>query len=140
MKGYRFGMPFFIPVDYHDDRTQFVENVTYYKGAHTFKAGVEFNRTVSSQTFVGFVNGRYIFSSTEGFLNYLNNPNYVECAGGATSQTGTCRAALTDRSRHLLPPAGRCRRPDGAAGGHAVDPSGGVGRLRAGHLAADIRT
>jgi hypothetical protein len=94
-QGYRFGMPFFIPVAYHDDRNQFVDNVTYYKGAHTFKAGVEYNRTVSSQTFVGFANGIWKFSSTNGFLNYLGNPNYVECTGGATSQTGTCPAGTT---------------------------------------------
>ena len=55
-------MPFFIPVDYHDDRTQFVDNVTYFRGQHTFKAGVEYNRTVASQIFRGFINGRYIFT------------------------------------------------------------------------------
>jgi hypothetical protein len=74
-RAYRFGMPFFIPVDYHDDRSQFVENITYYRGAHTLKAGVEFNRTVASQIFRGFINGRYIFDSTEGFLAYLQNPS-----------------------------------------------------------------
>ena len=100
--GYRFGMPFFIPVDYHDDRTQFVENVTYYRGAHTFKAGVEFNRTVSSQTFRGFANGRYIFSSTAGFLEYLNNPNYVECADGSTSQNGSCPSGVNVTGPVLL--------------------------------------
>ena len=44
------------------------------------------------QTFVGFANGRYIFSSTDGFLNYTENRNYVECSNGSTSQTGTCPA------------------------------------------------
>jgi hypothetical protein len=88
-RGYRFGMPFFIPVDYHDDRTQFVENLTYYRGAHTFKAGVEFNRTVASQIFRGFINGRYIFDSTEGFFAFLADPDnnqqhvllYIQQAG-----------------------------------------------------------
>ncbi|MGH9368412.1 MAG: TonB-dependent receptor, partial [Thermoanaerobaculia bacterium] len=75
---YRFGMPFFIPVDYHDDRTQFVENVSLFLGQHTFKAGVEFNRNVSSQIFRGFINGRYIFDSTDGFLDYLQNPSHQE--------------------------------------------------------------
>ena len=46
----------------------------------------------SVQTFLGFANGRYIFSSTDGFLNYVRNPNYVECSNGTTSQTGACPA------------------------------------------------
>ncbi|MGE5275925.1 MAG: TonB-dependent receptor domain-containing protein, partial [Acidobacteriota bacterium] len=73
-KSYRFGMPFFIPVDYHDDRTQFNDNVSYIWGQHTFKAGVEYNRTVASQIFRGFINGRYIFNSTDGFLADLASP------------------------------------------------------------------
>ncbi len=77
-RAYRFGMPFFIPVDYHDTRSQFVENVSFFSGQHTFKAGVEFNRTVASQIFRGFINGRYIFSSTDGFLDYLQHPDHQE--------------------------------------------------------------
>ncbi|HEX2123493.1 MAG TPA: TonB-dependent receptor [Thermoanaerobaculia bacterium] len=89
-RGYRFGMPFFIPVEYYDTRVQFNNNVSYLRGAHAIKVGAEFNRVNSVQTFVGFANGRYIFSSTDGFLNYLNNPNYVECSDGSSSQSGTC--------------------------------------------------
>ena len=37
-------------------------------------------------------NGRYIFGSTDGFLNYAQNPSYVECSDGSTSQAGTCPA------------------------------------------------
>ena len=90
--GYRFGMPFFIPVDYYDTRVQFNDNVSYLRGAHSIKAGVEYNRVNSVQTFRGFANGRYIFSSTTGFLNYVANPNYVECSNGSSSQTGVCPA------------------------------------------------
>ena len=32
--GYRFGEPFFIPVDYHDDRMQFNENISYQGPPH----------------------------------------------------------------------------------------------------------
>ena len=78
-KSYRFGEPFFIPVKYYDTRVQFNENVSFLRGAHDIKAGVEFNRVNSVQTFVGFANGRYIFSSTDGFLKYNANPKYVEC-------------------------------------------------------------
>ena len=92
---YRFGMPFFIPVEYYDERFQVVENLTWLRGNHTFKGGLEYNDVVSSQTFIGFANGRFIFGSTDGFLNYARNPNYVECfnAAGAfvtTSENGTC--------------------------------------------------
>lgn len=89
-RAYRFGEPFFIPVDYFDERVQFNDNVSIIKGRHNVKAGVEFNRVHSNQTFRGFQNGRYIFGSTDGFLNYARNPRYVECSNGSTSQTGSC--------------------------------------------------
>lgn len=88
--GYRFGMPFFIPVEYYDERFQLNDNVSWLTGDHNYKAGVEYNETGAFQTFIGFANGRYIFGSTEGFLNYLENPLYVECSDGSTSQDGTC--------------------------------------------------
>ena len=101
-RGYRFGMPFFIPVEYYDTREQFTENVSWLRGRHSFKGGLEWNRVVSSQTFIGFANGRYIFGSTDGFLNYARNPNYVECSNGSTSETGTCPAGSTITGPVLL--------------------------------------
>jgi hypothetical protein len=70
---YRFGMPFFIPVEYYDTRVQFNNNVSFLRGAHSIKGGVEYNRVNSVQTFLGFANGRYIFDSTAGFLEDLQN-------------------------------------------------------------------
>ncbi len=90
VNGYRFGMPFFIPVEYYDTRLQLNENLTLLRGDHTWKFGAEYNHTDSVQTFIGFANGRVIFGSTEGFLNYIDNPDYVECSDGSTSQTGVC--------------------------------------------------
>jgi outer membrane receptor for ferrienterochelin and colicin len=91
-RAYRFGEPFFIPVDYFDERIQFNNNISVIKGRHSMKFGVEFNRVHSNQTFRGFQNGRYIFGSTDGFLNYARNPQYVECSNGTTSETGACPA------------------------------------------------
>ena len=89
--GYRFGMPFFIPVEYYDTRIQALDNISVAKGDHLIKAGVEWNRVESVQTFIGFANGRYIFSSLDGFLNFVAQGNgYVECADGSTSTTGAC--------------------------------------------------
>jgi len=73
VRGYRFGEPFFIPVKYYDTRVQYNDNVSYLVGGHDIKAGFEFNRVNSVQTFVGFANGRWIFDSTAGFLEDLNN-------------------------------------------------------------------
>ena len=70
-RGYRFGMPFFIPVEYYDTRLQFNDNVSWLRGAHSIKAGVEYNRVESVQTFIGFANGRWVFDSTAGFLDDL---------------------------------------------------------------------
>jgi hypothetical protein len=91
-RSYRFGMPFFIPVTYYDTRVQFNDNVSLIRGRHAIKFGAEINRVNSVQTFLGFANGRYIFSSTDGFLNYARNPSYVECSNGSTSQSGVCPA------------------------------------------------
>ena len=101
-RGYRFGMPFFIPVEYYDTRLQLNNNVSLLRGPHSIKFGAEYNRVSSVQTFIGFANGRYIFSSTDGFLNYLANPNYVECSNGSSSATGTCPAGSSITGPVLL--------------------------------------
>ncbi len=72
-RGYRFGMPFFIPVEYYDTRVQFNNNVSWLRGSHSIKAGAEYNLVNSVQTFIGFANGRWVFDSTEGFLEDLRN-------------------------------------------------------------------
>ena len=91
---YRFGLPFFIPVKDHDTRFQVNDNLSLVRGAHNFKVGVELNRTSTIQTFLGFANGRYIFDSVQGFMNYVNiGPKFVECADGTTNNNGVCSAA-----------------------------------------------
>lgn len=88
---YRFGEPFFIPVEDHDTRFQVNDNFSLIKGSHNIKMGFELNRTNTTQTFIGFANGRYIFSSVTGFINYVNNgPQYVECDNGTSSVLGVC--------------------------------------------------
>lgn len=100
--GYRFGMPFFIPVVYHDTRWQFNDNLSWLRGEHSIKAGVEYNRTSAFQTFIGFANGRFIFGSTDGFLNYVNDPTYVECSDGSTGTDYTCPAGASITGPVLL--------------------------------------
>jgi hypothetical protein len=88
---YRFGLPFFIPTKDHDTRFQVNDNVSVIRGAHNFKFGAELNRTATIQTFIGFANGRYIFDSVQGFMNYVNiGPKFVECSDGSTNNNGVC--------------------------------------------------
>jgi len=88
---YRFGLPFFIPVQDHDTRIQFNDNVSLIRGAHRIKFGAELNRTSTTQVFIGFANGRYIFDSVQGFMNYVNiGPTFVECSNGTTNNSGNC--------------------------------------------------
>ncbi|MCM3876214.1 MAG: carboxypeptidase regulatory-like domain-containing protein [Thermoanaerobaculia bacterium] len=101
-RSYRFGEPFFIPVTYYDTRIQGNDNISFLAGKHEIKAGVEYNRVESNQTFLGFANGRYIFGSTDGFLNYARNPKYVECSDGSHSETGACPAGTTITGPLLL--------------------------------------
>src|SRR5215210_7893242 len=71
--GARWGMPFFLPVEYDDDRKQVTDNLSYLRGNHSFKAGVEYNEVASAQTFLGFANGRFVFLTTSDFINYVNS-------------------------------------------------------------------
>jgi hypothetical protein len=94
--GYRFGLPFFIPVKDHDTRFQVNDNVSLVRGSHSFKLGAELNRTSATQTFIGFANGRYIFDSVQGFMNYVNvGPKFVECSNGTTNNNGACPSGST---------------------------------------------
>jgi len=98
--GFRFGMPFFLPIDYYDTRIQILDNLSYASGNHFFKLGAEWNRVNSVQTFIGFADSRYIFTSVTGFLKYLANDSlYVECYNNTPpnafvhdSTNGRCRA------------------------------------------------
>jgi carboxypeptidase family protein len=78
---FRFGMPFFLPIDYYDTRIQLLDNLSIAKGDHFFKVGGEYNRVNSVQTFIGFANSRYIFSSVNGFLNFLLDSTYTDASG-----------------------------------------------------------
>ncbi len=91
--GYRWGMPFFLPIEAYDTRFQILNNLTLLRGNHLFKVGAEYNRTFIEQTFIGFANERFIFGSVDGFLGYAQDPTYVECFDGAGAFTGSGRTS-----------------------------------------------
>jgi hypothetical protein len=101
---YRFGMPFFLPVQYYDTRVQILDNVSMARGDHFFKVGFEYNKVHSIQTFVGFANSRYIFGSVPAFLAFTGSGDasgvllYLQQAGvGRTVQeAGTQDIPQTD--------------------------------------------
>ena len=90
--GFRIGLPFFLPIDpAYDTRLQVVDNWSWLRGRHLFKAGVEYNRTGITQQFIGFANGRYIFATVDGFINFVTRgPRYVTCSDGSDSANGRC--------------------------------------------------
>jgi hypothetical protein len=97
---FRFGMPFFLPIKDHDTRVQVLDNVSYAKGDHFFKAGAEWNRTETDQTFIGFANGRFIFDGVAGFQGFVaNGSRYVECFDDVTNN-------LTTTNNNATCPAG----------------------------------
>jgi hypothetical protein len=101
--GFRFGQPFFLPVEAYDTRIQVLDNVSWVKGSHLFKVGFEWNRTEEKQTFIGFANGRFIFGSVAGFQNYVTQgPLYVECSNGTSNATGACPGGSTITGPLLL--------------------------------------
>jgi hypothetical protein len=79
---YRFGRPYFLPVlPQTDTRIQFTDNFTVIAGNHTVKFGADFNSVKTTNTFIGFARGRYIFAAPTideaitGFENYINGIN-----------------------------------------------------------------
>ena len=106
--GFRFGLPFFLPIQAYDTRIQVLDNVSLVRGNHLIKIGAEWNRTEANQTFIGFANGRFIFNSVTGFRNYVTNGNgYVECSNPAgvmvtTSNSGSCPAGTSISGPVLL--------------------------------------
>src|SRR5881628_1092460 len=102
--GFRFGMPFFLPITYYDTRVQLLDNVSYARGVHFFKAGAEWNRVESVQTFIGFADGRFIFDGVSGFLGYVaNGPGFVECRNGTTFYTRTNGACASPNDTIIGP-------------------------------------
>ncbi len=108
--GYRFGMPFFLPIDYYDTRVQLLDNVSFARGDHFFKVGFEYNKVHSIQTFVGFANSRYIFSSVQSFLNFAADSTqdggvllYLQQAGVGRSvrEAGTQDIPQTEYALYL---------------------------------------
>ena len=102
--GFRIGLPFFLPIDpAYDTRLQIVDNWSWLTGNHLFKAGGEYNRTQAAQQFIGFANGRYIFDSVDGFMNFVTHGNrYVTCSDGSDSATGACPAGANITGPVLL--------------------------------------
>ena len=106
---YRFGMPFFLPVQYYDTRVQILDNVSMARGDHFFKLGVEYNKVHSIQTFIGFANSRYIFGSVPAFLAFTDSGDasgvllYLQQAGvGRTVQeAGTQDIPQTDLAFYI---------------------------------------
>ena len=90
--GFRIGLPYFLPIDpAYDTRLQVVDNWSWLRDRHLFKAGVEYNRTAVTQQFIGFANGRYVFDSVDGFINFVTRGSrYVTCSDGSDSATGSC--------------------------------------------------
>jgi hypothetical protein len=83
---FRFGLPFFLPIrDDHDTRWQLLDNVSFSRGNHLIKFGGEWNRTSTTQVFVGFAGGRMAFTSVHGFEQFVNQgSHYIECSDGSS--------------------------------------------------------
>src|SRR4029077_20860627 len=99
LHSFRIGLPFFLPIrDDHDKRVQLPDNVSICRGNHLIKFGGEWNRTSTTQVFVGFAGGRMAFTSVTGFINYVTQGSrYVECHDTLTNvnsnnNTGGCPA------------------------------------------------
>ena len=132
---FRVGRPFFIPVTYYDTRLQLLNNVSWVTGNHLVKAGAEVNAVSSNQTFIGFANGRFIFCSVTGFINYAKSGNgYVECSNGTSNITGTCPSgtAITGPVLLYLQQAG--------VGGRTVEASGTQDIPQTDYRASSCRT
>ncbi len=110
---FRFGSPFFLQptVDELFWRTQLRDGFTVIKGSHNIKLGGDWLHSNNGQVFRGFFTGRYLFSSTEGFLHYASpaslgagfGPDAEQCGDGSwTDLSVGCGAAGSFGSPLLL--------------------------------------
>jgi len=109
---FRFGNPFFLApnVDELVKRVQVKNNFSIVSGAHTIKAGGEWQHTNNFQVFRGFFEGRYIFDSVAGFLRYAApaapggfGPSTIGCSnGGFVTAPAGCPAGTTATGGPLL--------------------------------------
>jgi len=109
---FRFGNPFFLAptVDELVKRFQIKNNLSMVSGAHTVKAGGEWQHTNNAQVFRGFFEGRYIFDSVVGFLRYASpaapggfGPFTVGCSNGTyVTAPAACPAGSTTSGGPLL--------------------------------------
>lgn len=85
---FRFGAPFFLhpAIDETFWRFQAKDNISWLKGKHNVKMGVDWLHSNNAQVFRGFFQGRYIFDSVTGFLRYAS----PAAAGGFGPNTGRC--------------------------------------------------
>ena len=94
--GYRFGMPFFIPTEYYDTRIQALDNISVAKGNHLIKAGVEWNRVESVQTFIGFCQWP-LYLQLARWLSQLRRAGQRLRRGAPTAAPAPPEPALTGR-------------------------------------------
>jgi Carboxypeptidase regulatory-like domain/TonB dependent receptor-like, beta-barrel/TonB-dependent Receptor Plug Domain len=109
---FRFGNPFFLApnIDELVKRFQVKNNVSIVTGAHTIKAGGEWQHTNNAQVFRGFFEGRYIFDSVVGFLRYASpaapggfGPFTLGCSnGGYVTAPASCPAGSRATGGPLL--------------------------------------
>src|SRR5882762_7729547 len=109
---FRFGHPFFLQptVDELVKRFQVRNNISLVSGAHTIKAGGEWQHTNNAQVFRGFFEGRYIFDSVAGFLRYASpaapggfGPFTVGCSNGTyVTAPASCSAGSRTTGGPLL--------------------------------------
>jgi hypothetical protein len=109
---FRFGNPFFLApnIDELVKRFQIKNNISLVSGAHTFKAGGEWQHTNNAQVFRGFFEGRYIFDSVVGFLRYSSpaapggfGPFTLGCSNGAyVTAPASCPAGSRTTGGPLL--------------------------------------
>src|SRR5882672_8722403 len=109
---FRFGNPYFIApgVDELVKRFQLKNNISLVSGAHTIKAGGEWQHTNNAQVFRGFFEGRYIFDSVAGFLRYASpaapggfGPFTLGCSNGTyVTAPASCPAGSRTTGGPLL--------------------------------------
>src|SRR6266511_4314084 len=110
---FRFGNPFFLGpnIDELFQRFQVRDNFSIVAGNHTVKTGGDWTHSNNAQVFRGFFEGRYIFDSVAGFLQYASpaslgpgfGPNIKGCSNGTyVAASASCPGGATPTGGPLL--------------------------------------
>ncbi len=99
-----FGQKNYLPNDTAERRLQLIDNLTWFRGSHLFRAGVDLSRSSYDNTFFRYAGGSYRFASWDDFFSGKirdYQQAFSDTGGSVSFDIRTLNAYLQDEWRAL---------------------------------------